>query len=112
MFVIVEVLGVVGVCIMNVLGVKVDSNGYVVVLYLMLYSFNMVVFDLKGILMDVELKEISWQIVLCVGVVLFIWFVINIGCVVFVQVLQVDGMLLLFGVIVYDEMGKEIGVVF
>lgn len=59
MFGIVEVKGVEGVCVMNLLGVCVDSCGYVIVLFLMLYNLNMVELDLKGILMDVELKEMS-----------------------------------------------------
>lgn len=48
---------------------------------------------------------------MCVGVVLFFKFDIDIGCFVVILVCKVDGILLLFGVVVMNEVGKEFGFV-
>lgn len=110
MVVLIEVFKVVGVKVLNVVGVSIDCFGYVLVLYLMFYNFNMIQIDLKGLLFIVEMDVISVQVVLYVGVVVLVKFKIQSGCMVIVWIWCVNGMLLLFGVEIVDVGGYLVGV--
>ncbi|KVD47276.1 fimbrial protein [Burkholderia sp. ABCPW 11] len=110
-FAIVEAPGAAGARITNASGARVDGSGYAIVPYLTPYSLNTVALDPKGISMDVDLKETSRQIAPRAGAVPLIRFATDNGRAALVHARQADGAPLPFGAAVYDETGKEIGVV-
>ncbi|KVT65889.1 fimbrial protein [Burkholderia ubonensis] len=110
-FAIVEAPGAAGARITNASGARVDGNGYAIVPYLTPYSLNTVALDPKGISMDVELKETSRQVAPRAGAVPLIRFATDNGRAALIQARMADGTPLPFGSAVYDETGKDVGVV-
>lgn len=111
MMVLIEVKDVVGVMFLGLLGICVDSNGYVILLYLCLYWINVVEIDLKGSYDDVVFDCIVVQVVLWEGSVVKVVFGIKVQNNFILQVCQVNYELLLFVVSIFFFDGKEIGVV-
>ncbi|OXI66390.1 fimbrial biogenesis outer membrane usher protein [Burkholderia cenocepacia] len=110
-FAIVEAPGAAGARITNSSGVRVDGRGYAIVPYLTPYNLNTVELDPKGISMDVELNETSQQIAPRAGAVPFLKFATNTGRALVIKARQTSGAPLPFGAAVYDESGKDLGVV-
>lgn len=110
-FAIVEAPGAAGARITNASGARVDGNGYAIVPYLTPYSLNTVALDPKGISLDVELKETSRQVAPRAGAVPLIRFATDNGRAALIHARMADGTPLPFGSSVYDETGKDVGVV-
>ncbi|KWE47697.1 fimbrial protein [Burkholderia ubonensis] len=110
-FGIVEAPGAAGARITNSSGVRVDGRGYAIVPYLTPYALNSVELDPKGISMDVELNETSQQVAPRAGAVPLLKFSTNTGRAIVIKARQASGAPLPFGAAVYDESGKDLGVV-
>ncbi|WP_371142561.1 fimbria/pilus outer membrane usher protein [Burkholderia cepacia] len=110
-FAIVEAPGAAGARITNASGARVDGRGYAIVPYLTPYNLNTVELDPKGISMDVELNETSQQIAPRAGAVPLLKFATNTGRALVIKARQANGAPLPFGAAVYDESGKDLGVV-
>ncbi|WP_176114469.1 fimbria/pilus outer membrane usher protein [Burkholderia cepacia] len=110
-FAIVEAPGAAGARITNASGARVDGRGYAIVPYLTPYNLNTVELDPKGISMDVELNETSQQIAPRAGAVPLLKFATNTGRALVIKARQANGTPLPFGAAVYDESGKDLGVV-
>ncbi|RQX79287.1 fimbrial biogenesis outer membrane usher protein [Burkholderia anthina] len=110
-FGIVEAPGAAGARITNSSGVRVDGRGYAIVPYLTPYNLNTVELDPKGISMDVELKETSQQVAPRAGAVPLLKFATDTGRAIVIKARQANGAPLPFGATVYDQSGKELGVV-
>ncbi|WP_321783907.1 fimbria/pilus outer membrane usher protein [Burkholderia pyrrocinia] len=110
-FGIIEAPGAAGARVTNASGVRVDGRGYAIVPYLTPYNLNTVELDPKGISMDVELKETSQQIAPRAGAVPLLKFATDTGRALVIKARQANGTPLPFGAAVYDESGKDLGVV-
>lgn len=110
-FVLVQVDGVWGVCIGYGSDVCIGCNGYVLLLYVSFYCWNQIELDLLGLLMDVELLQILQCIVLMVGSIVWVVFNVKCECILFIDVIDVLGQLLLFVVCIEDDVGCGWGVV-
>ncbi|WP_175863928.1 fimbria/pilus outer membrane usher protein [Burkholderia cepacia] len=110
-FAIVEAPGAAGARITNASGARVDGRGYAIVPYLTPYNLNTVELDPKGISMDVELNETSQQVAPRAGAVPLLKFATNTGRALVIKARQANGAPLPFGAAVYDESGKDLGVV-
>lgn len=110
-FGIVEAPGAAGARVTNASGVRVDGRGYAIVPYLTPYNLNTVELDPKGTSTDVELKETSQQIAPRAGAVPLLKFATDTGRALVIKARQANGTALPFGAAVYDESGKDLGVV-
>jgi outer membrane usher protein len=100
-----------GARVLNAAGVRVDRRGYAVVPFMTPYSINSVDIDPKGLSTDVELQTTSQQIAPRAGSVTMLKFPTVSGRTAVVEARRTDGEPLPFGASVYDDTGKELGVV-
>ena len=92
-------------------GVKLDSRGYAVVPYMTPFQNNIVGIDPKGMSDHVELKESTQTVAPTLGAVSLLKFATVSGRAVVVKARQDNGKPLPFAAQVFDETGKEVGVV-
>ncbi|MCA8205847.1 fimbrial biogenesis outer membrane usher protein [Burkholderia sp. AU33545] len=110
-FGIIKAPGADGARVTNASGVRVDERGYAIVPYLTPYTLNTIELDPKGLSTDVELKETSQQVAPLAGAVPLLEFATDTGRSALIQARRSDGTPLPFGAAVFDENGKDIGVV-
>jgi outer membrane usher protein len=101
--------GAEGASVMNSNNNKIDSSGYSVIPFLTPYMNNEIVIDPKGSSLNVELDTTAKQVAPRAGAVVLLKFSTTIGHAVLMTVMRDDGKSIPIGASVYDEKGKEIG---
>jgi outer membrane usher protein len=92
-------------------GTRIDSSGYAVVPSLRAFQNNVVEIDPEGTSLDVELKESTQTVAPTLGAVTLITFETISGRAVILKATQKNGQPLPFAAQVFDEQGREVGVV-
>lgn len=100
-----------GAMLSNANGVRVDASGYAVVPALRAFQRNVIGIDPQGMAMDVELKESSQTTVPTLGAVALLRFETVSGRAVVVKAAQSNGKPLPFAAQVFDQRGREVGVI-
>jgi len=101
--------GAEGASVMNSNYNRIGASGYSVIPYLTPYMNNDIVIDPKGSNMNTELETTSKQIAPRAGAIVLLKFSTTIGRAVLMTVTRTDGNSLPIGSGVFDENGKEIG---
>ncbi|MDV9043865.1 fimbria/pilus outer membrane usher protein [Stenotrophomonas sp. RAC2] len=107
----VHVPDAVGAGVGNQRGVKTDRRGYAVVPFLSAYRMNDIPVDPTGLSLDVELKAGSASAVPTAGAVIKAVIPTSSGRSALIEALDHDGQPLAFGLDVYDEADRVVGVV-
>lgn len=107
----VHVPGAEGARLGNGSGTRLNGGGYAVVPSLTAFQSNAVSIDPQGMSMDVELQESTRNVVPTVGALSLVKFETNSGRAVVVKGQREDGGPLPFAAQVFDELGREVGVV-
>jgi outer membrane usher protein len=110
-FGVVEAKSATGVRVTNAAGVRVNARGYAIVPYMSPYVMNTVELDPKGLSTDVELQTTSQQVAPRAGAVPILRYATVTGRTLLIRGSREHGEPLPFGASVYDEEGKEIGIV-
>jgi len=101
--------GLEGASVTNTNNNRIDSTGYSVIPFLTPYMNNDISIDPKGSSMNVELDTTSKQIAPRAGAIVLLKFSTTIGRAMLMTVNREDGHTMPIGSSVYDEAGKEIG---
>lgn len=92
-------------------GTRINRDGYAVVPSLTAFQSNAVSVDPEGMSMDVELQESTRNVVPTVGGVSLVKFETSSGRAVLVKATRENGKPLPFAAQVFDELGREVGVI-
>ncbi len=101
--------GAEGASVMNSNNNRIGPSGYSVIPFLTPYANNDIVVDPKGSSMNVELDTTSQQIAPRAGAIVLLKFSTTIGRAVLMTIAREDGKSIPIGSSVYDDAGKEIG---
>ena len=101
--------GAEGASVMNSNNNRIDSSGYSVIPFLNPYMNNDIVIDPKGSSMNVELDTTAKQTAPRAGAIVLLKFSTTIGRAVLMTVTRDDGKTIPIGSTVFDENGKEMG---
>ena len=101
--------GLEGASVMNSNNNRIGASGYSVIPFLTPYMNNDIVVDPKGSSLNVELETSSKQIAPRAGAIVLLKFSTTIGRAVLMTVTRTDGHSIPIGSSVYDDSGKEIG---
>ncbi len=106
---IVEAPGMEGATVMNSNHNRIDAAGYSVIPFLNPFINNDIVIDPKGSNMDAELDTSAIQVAPRAGAIVLLKFSTTIGRAVLITLTRSDGNTMPIGSSVYDEHGKDIG---